>query len=323
MPNFKAPNRLVVTLLSDGLCTFELGIVAELFGLPRPEMGPDWYRMATVAEEPGLLQANGGVRILVEDGIERLAEAGTVVVPGWRTDGVAPSDRLRQAMMDARQRGARIVSICSGAFLLAACGLLEGLRATTHWLYADRLAELYPGVRVDADVLYVDEGQVLTSAGSAAGVDLLLHIIRLDFGARAANDIARRIVMPPHRDGGQAQFIMRPVVPQSGGKLGSLLDDIRSRPAEDWTVKRMARLTTMSERTLIRRFYEVTGSSPGDWVIAARTEIARYLLETERADLETVACASGFGTAATLRHHFRSRLGTSPATYRAQFSRAD
>ena len=320
MPKPKKPNRLVAALLHDGVCTFELGIVAELFGLPRPEMGGDWYRLVTVAKERRPLRANGGLQVLAEAGLRKLDEAGTIVIPGWRTDGAAPSRAVRNALVRAHKRGARIVSICSGAFLLAACGLLEGRRATTHWLYADRLRALHPGIAVDADVLYVDEGDVLTSAGSAAGIDLLLHIVRLDFGAATANAIARRLVMPPHREGGQAQFIQRPVPQRKKSKLAPLLEAIRSRPAENWTVARMAREAAMSERTFVRRFRETTGMAPGDWVIAVRTETARYLLETDSASVDDVALASGFGAAATLRHHFRARIGLSPRAYRQHFA---
>ncbi len=192
-------------------------------------------------------------------------------------------------MQSARDRGARIASICSGAFLLAACGLLAGKRATTHWLYADRFRELYPEVTLDADVLYIDEGRILTSAGSAAGVDLLLHIVRQDFGAKAANEIARRLVMPAHRDGGQAQFIPRPVPIKRQDRLSPLLDRIRVNPADDWSISRMANEVAMSTRTFIRRFREITGMAPGDWVTAVRTETARFLLETEPAGLEDIA----------------------------------
>jgi AraC family transcriptional activator FtrA len=320
MPKARGPrSRLVAALLHEKVATFELGIVAEIFGLPRPEMGADWYRFVTVAEEQKPLQATGGLQIFPEAGLEVLARAGTIVIPGWRTDGVPPTPAVQQALSEAYDRGTRLVSICSGAFLLAACGFLDGRRASTHWLYADRLQTLHPDVDVDADVLYVDEDPILTSAGSAAGVDLLLHIVRKDFGARAANEIARRMVMAPHRDGGQAQFIDRPVPAHANDRLGLLLEAVRRRPAERWTIGRMAHRLAMSRRTFIRRFHESTGISPGEWVIATRLQVARLLLESSAAGLDEISQSSGFGDAAALRHHFRRRLGLTPTAYRTQF----
>lgn len=321
MPKARAPrNRLVAALLHEKVATFELGIVADIFGLSRPEMGLDWYRFVTVAEEQRPLRATGGLQVVPEAGLEMLAQAGTIVIPGWRTDGAAPNPAVKKALSAAYERGARLVSICSGAFLLAACGLLAGRRATTHWLYADQLQALYPDIEVDADVLYVDEEQILTSAGSAAGVDLMLHIVRKDFGARAANEIARRMVMAPHREGGQAQFIDRPIPTRSNHSLAPLLEMIRRRPAERWTIGRMARRVAMSRRTFIRRFQESTGMSPGEWLIATRLEAARFLLESSPAGMDDVSQSCGFGNPAALRHHFRRRLGLTPTAYRARFS---
>ncbi|HXS21314.1 MAG TPA: transcriptional regulator FtrA [Steroidobacteraceae bacterium] len=314
-----ARNRLVAALLHEKVASFELGIVADIFGLPRPEMGPDWYRFITVAEEQRPLRATGGMQVCPEGGLEVLARAGTIVIPGWRTDGALPTPAVKRALSDAYDRGTRLVSICSGAFLLAACGLLAGRRATTHWLYTEQLRTLYPDVEVNPDVLYVDEDQILTSAGSAAGVDLMLHIVRKDFGARAANEVARRMVMAPHREGGQAQFIDRPVPTRTSHGLGPLLEAIQRRPADSWTIARMARRVAMSQRTFIRRFQESTGMGPGEWVIAARLEAARFLLESSAADLDEISRSSGFGSPAALRHHFRRQVGLTPTAYRAQF----
>lgn len=314
-------NRLVAALLHEKVATFELGIVAEIFGLPRPEMGSDWYRLVTVAEERRPLRATGGLQVTPEAGLETLAQASTIVIPGWCTDGAPPTPAVKKALSQAHARGARLVSICSGAFLLAACGFLSGRRATTHWLYAERLRALHPDIEVNPDVLYVDEEQILTSAGSAAGVDLLLHIVRKDFGSRAANEIARRMVMAPHREGGQAQFIDRPV-PRRANGLGTLLEAVRRHPAERWTIARMARRLAMSQRTFIRRFHESTGMSPGEWVIATRLEAARYLLESSAAGLDEVSQSSGFGSPAALRRHFRQQIGLTPTAYRAQFGGA-
>ena len=315
-----ARNRLVAALLYEKVATFELGIVTEIFGLSRPEMGPDWYRLITVAEQARPLRATGGLQVSPEAGLEVLSRAGTIVIPGWRTDGAAPSPAVKKALSQAYGRGARLVSICSGAFLLAACGFLAGREATTHWLYAEQLQSLYPDVDVNPDVLYVDGEQILTSAGSAAGVDLMLHIVRKDFGARAANEIARRMVMAPHRAGGQAQFIDRPVPARANDRLGSLLEAVRRRPAEHWTIARMARHVAMSQRTFIRRFHDSTGMSPGDWVIATRLEAARFLLESSAADVDQISHSSGFGSPAALRHHFRRRVGLTPTAYRASFN---
>jgi AraC family transcriptional activator FtrA len=317
-----ARNRLVAALLHEKVATFELGVVTEIFGLARPEMGPDWYRFVTVAEEQRPLRATGGLLVHPEAGLEMLAQAATIIIPGWRTDGAQPSPAVKKALLQAYEGGARLVSICSGAFLLAACGFLAGRRATTHWLHTDRLQELYPDVEVNADVLYVDEGRILTSAGSAAGVDLMLHIVRKDFGAGAANEIARRMVMAPHREGGQAQFIDRPVPARANDRLGPLLEAVRRRPAERWTIARMARRVAMSQRTFIRRFHESTGMRPGEWVIATRLEAARFLLESSAAGVDEISQSSGFGNPAALRHHFRRRLGLTPTAYRASFNPA-
>lgn len=316
------PNRLVAALAYDGLCTFEFGIAAEVFGLARPEMGDDWYRFVCCAEQSSPLRAGGGISVLVEAGLERLAGAGTIVIPGWRTDGVPPSVELAAALRRAHSNGARLVTICSGVFLLAAVGLLEGRRITTHWRYAEKLARLYPGLRIEPDVLYVDEGDILTSAGSAAGVDLLLYIVRKDFGPAAANAVARRLVMPPHREGGQMQYVERPVAVYSDNRLAPLLDAICEHPERSWTLAMLAGKAAMSERTFIRRFVEATGTTPGDWIIGRRIDAARELLETGNVPIERVAAAAGFRSVQSLRHHFRRRVGVSPSSYRARFSRS-
>ena len=212
------PNRLVVALAYDGLCTFEFGIAIEVFGLPRPEMGPDWYRFAVCAVDQGRMRAVGGFQLVADGGLELLEEAGTIIIPGWRSAHGAPvPPALIESLRRAHARGARLMSICSGVFVLAAAGLLSGRRATTHWRYVERLSAAYPDIKVEPDVLYVDEGSVLTSAGSAAGIDLCLHVVRHDFGAEVANRLARRLVVPPHREGGQAQFIERPMPPAREG----------------------------------------------------------------------------------------------------------
>jgi AraC family transcriptional activator FtrA len=315
-----ARDRLVVTLAYDGLCTFEFGCAVEVFGLPRPYMGDGWYRFAVAAVEDGPLRAVGGVRLLADGGLELLAEAGTIIVPGWRGLDTPVPAALVEALRAAHARGARLLSICSGVAVLAATGLLDGRRATTHWHYAERLAERFPAISWVPEVLYVDEGTILTSAGSAAGLDLCLHLVRRDHGAEAANRVARRLIIPAHREGGQAQFIERPVPPRAGGRLAPLLDRVRGALAEDWPIARLAAEAALSPRALHRRCREATGLSPGDWLLAERLARAKELLETTRLPVEDVAESAGFGSAAALRHHFRARIGLAPAAYRAGFA---
>jgi AraC family transcriptional activator FtrA len=316
------PNHLVVALAYDRLSTFEFGIAVEVFGLPRPEMGPDWYRFAVCAIEPGPLRAIGGFQIMADGGLELLDRADTIVIPGWRGASKEPvPPELIDALRRAHARGARLMSICSGVFALAATGLLSGRRATTHWHYAEQLSQAYPDIEVEPDVLYVDEGRVLTSAGSAAGIDLCLHVVRADFGPEIANRLARRLVVPPHREGGQAQFIERPVPPaREGLRFAPLFDRMRARLGEEQPVAELAAEAGMSVRTFLRRFKAATGLPPGEWLLTERLVRARELLETTGHSIESIADATGFGSAATLRHHFRARLGTSPAAYRTRFA---
>jgi len=312
----------VVTLAYDGLCTFEFGVVAEVFALPRPEMGRDWYRHAIARVDFGPLRAAGGLTVMVDGGLSLLKNADLVMVPGWRSIDAPVPTTLIAALRAAHARGARLISLCSGVRVIAATGLLDGRRATTHWRYVDAIRALHPAVTVLPDVLYVDEGDVLTAAGSAAGIDLCLHIIRKDYGAAAANSVARRLVVPPHRDGGQAQFIQAPVARvRESTRLSPLLDWVRERLHDDLSIATLSRRAGMSPRTLQRRFEETTGLGPGEWVLQERLTRAKTLLETEpTAALDDIAIATGFGSAATLRHHFRTRLGTTPNAYRRQFS---
>ena len=326
VPSSRRPNppaNLGVVLVAyDGLCTFEFGCAVEVFGLARPEMGPDWYRCAVAAVEPGPLRATGGVQVLADGGLDLVARAGTVVVPGWRGVAAPVPEALCAALRAARANGARILSLCSGAFVLAAAGLLDGRRATTHWRYAEALTARHPAVRFVPDVLYVDEGDVLTAAGSAAGLDLCLHLVRRDFGPEIANRVARRLVLPAHRQGGQAQYVERPVPREraAGSRLGPLLDRVRAGLDQDWPVARLAAEAALSPRALHRRFREATGQSPGVWLLGERVAQARSLLESTALPVAEIAAACGFGSAATLRHHFRARLGTSPGAYRAAFA---
>ncbi|MDV3250877.1 transcriptional regulator FtrA [Devosia sp. BK] len=317
MPNLTGP--LVVALLYDGLCTFEFGIVAEVFGLSRPEMGTGWYRFASAAVDVGPMRAHGGMTVVADHGPEILAEADVIVVPGWRSADAPVPEALVAQLRAAHGRGARLASICSGAFVLAATGSLDGGTATTHWRYADKLRERHPAVSVDDASLYRIHDRIHTSAGSAAGIDLLIEMVRQDFGAAAANSVARRLVMPAHRAGGQAQFLERPVGVREGTEIGPLLEEVRKSLAADWTVARMADAMGMSVRTFLRRFGEATGQSPGDWIADERVSEAKRLLTRGEPKMEDVALAVGFGSAHALRHHFRRKVGVSPSEYRARF----
>lgn len=321
-PKIVPNGPLVVALAYDGLCTFEFAIAAEIFGLARPEMGQDWYRFAACGIEPGPLRAQGGLTVQVDGGPELLAQADLIVAPGWKGIDAPVPDRLAQALRAAHARGARLASICSGAFVLAATGLLNGRRAATHWRYAEALARSHPSIQVDAAVLYVEEERVFTSAGSAAGIDLMLHIVRSDFGPDAANSVARRLVVPAHRSGGQAQFVERPVAKLPQSRLAPLLDRLRAEPARRWSVAEMARQSAMSERSFLRRFTEATGEAPGQWLTQVRVQEARRLLESTPASIEEVARLAGFGSVATLRHHFGRATGLAPREYRARFQHA-
>lgn len=310
---------LVVALVYDGLCTFEFAIAAEIFGLPRPELGKSWYRFAACPVESGPLRTQGGIGLEIGNGPELIGTADLIVVPGWRGAEAPVPRTLVDTLVEAHARGARLASICSGAFVLAATGLLDGRRAATHWRYAEELQRAYPRLTVDSRVLYVEDGRIFTSAGSAAGIDLMLHIVRSDFGAAVANSVARRLVVPPHRSGGQAQFVESPVPPRPEGSLAPLLDRLRAEPARRWTVAEMAHEAAMSERTFLRHFGAATGHSPGEWLTDLRVDEAKRFLETTALPVEEVARLAGFGSTATLRHHFGPRVGLAPREYRDRF----
>ncbi|MGE7370839.1 transcriptional regulator FtrA [Neorhizobium sp. NPDC001467] len=320
MPNTSGP--LVTALLYDGLCTFEFGIVAEIFGLHRPEMGEGWYRFASCAVDDGPLRAHGGFTIMPDEGIDLIDRADIIVVPGWKGVHEPVPETLCERLQQAHDRGARLVSICSGAFVLAATGLLDGGSATTHWRYAAALRQRRPAIAVDDSSLYRNHGRIFTSAGSAAGMDLLIEIVRQDFGPEAASSVARRLVMPAHRNGGQAQFLERPVPIRRQSEIAPLLDRMRANLAAGWTLERMAAESRMSVRTFVRRFAEATGTSPGEWLTAERLEEAKRLLVTGRLGIDEIALAAGLGTADTLRHHFRKRIGISPREYQLRFGQA-
>jgi len=230
----------VVALAYDRLCTFEFGCTVELFALPRPELGVPWYEFLVCALERGPLRAAGGVELRVRQPLRLLDSADTIIIPGWRDPEEAPPPLLLAILRRALARGARLCSICSGVFVLAAAGVLDGRRATTHWRYVAQLAARYPRIRVEPNALYVDEGRVLTSAGSAAGLDMLLHLVRSDFGARIANQVAQRLVVAPHREGDQAQFVPRPLAADGRGRLARLMDFVRAHPGAPHTLASLA-----------------------------------------------------------------------------------
>ena len=310
----------VVVVAYDHVALFEMAIAIEVFGLPRPELEIPWYDFAVCSCDPGPLRTTGGIQLRSSRSLRSLASADTIIVPSWRDPAEPPPPVLLSALRRADRRGARVVSICSGVFVLAAAGLLENKRATTHWRYTDTLRRLHPTIRVEPDVLYVQEGRVFTSAGSAAGIDLCLHLVRLDHGAEIANQVARRLVVPPHRDGGQAQFIAQPVPVENGQGLGLALDWVLSRLDQPLDVRALAKAAALSPRTLVRRFHSELGSTPHRWLNRQRVLEAQRQLEKSGRSIDEVAEAVGFGTAQTLRLHFRRTLGTTPTAYRRRFT---
>ncbi|MBE4853778.1 transcriptional regulator FtrA [Enterobacter sp. I4] len=320
MTNLRHARPRAVVLAYDGLCTFEFGVAVEIFGLPRPEMGEAWYRFAVAGVDEGELRATGGIRMLADGDLRLLETADLIVVPGWRGMDEPVPEALRQALREAHGRGCRLLSICSGVFVLAASGLLNGRKATTHWRYTEALKTRYPAITVVEDVLYQDEGDILTSAGSAAGIDLCLHVVRRDYGIEAANRVARRLVIPPHRDGSQTQQLSRPVAQlRESQRLGQLFDYLHQHLAVGHTVESLSRRVGMSQRTFLRRFQDATGTTPARWLLNARLQRARDYLENSRLGIDAIAEQTGFGQGATLRHHFRQQYALSPAQYRKQF----
>lgn len=312
--------HLVVALAYDGLCTFEFGCTVELFALNRPELGVKWYNFAVCSAERGALRASGGIEVRVPNSIALLDKADTIVIPGWRDSDELPAPALLRKIRAAYARGARFCTICSGVFVLAAAGILDGRTVTTHWRYADKLTKRYPNIAVKPDALYVDEGQILTSAGSAAGLDMLLHLVRRDYGVRVANLVAQRLVIPPHREGGQAQYLPRPMPSDERHRLSKLLDWIRAHPTMEHTLNSLARRASMSPRTLQRQFQQTVGCSPYEWLVRERVSIAKDILQASTHSLSRVSEAVGFKSQETFRRHFRRVAGTSPMSYRRQFS---
>jgi len=315
--------RTIAALIGDGVLTFDFACACEVFGYDRSDIVDPWYRFLIVSQDPPPIRTSTGFLMTTDLGLDALAEADTVVIPGWADDLRRPLPETIDALRAAYERGARLMSICIGSFVLAATGLLNGRRATTHWRFADRLQRAYPAVEVDPSVLYIDDGQILTSAGTAAGIDLGLHIVRLDYGADIANQVARRIVMPPHRDGGQAQYIDTPIpdLPDDD-PISETLTWIVEHLDDEMSVEALADHAAMSPRSFMRHFRATTGTSPLDWIVGQRIRLAQRLLETTDVSLEMVAERAGFGSAVTMRHHFAQRVRTSPKAYRRTFRSA-
>jgi AraC family transcriptional regulator, transcriptional activator FtrA len=314
-----AKRHTVALLVDDGFSPLEFSVACEVFGFDRSDLGVPWYRFVVCGAHPGPISAQVPFHVLAPHGLEGFRAANTVVVPPIDRDEPIHEEVLDE-LRRAHRRGARLISLCTGAFVLAEAGLLDGRTATTHWRHSAALAARYPAVRVDRDVLYVDEGDVLTSAGSAASMDLCLHVVRRDFGAEIANRLARRCVVPPHRDGGQAQFVEEPFTANPGGDpFTDTLQWVQEHLDEPVVVQDLARRAAMSPRSFARRFRAATGTTPHRWIIAQRVLLAQRLLETTDLAIDEIAWRCGMGTSANLRVHFSAVVRTSPAAYRRTF----
>jgi len=310
--------HVVAAVVDQGALTFDFAIPCEVFGLDRHDIVDPWYEFRVVGAGDSRVRTQTGFFMEAPHGLEELARAHTIVVPGWSDPDDEPSEALKAALAAAHERGARIVSLCTGAFVLGASGLLEGRRATTHWMYADRLARRFPRARIDRDVLYVVDGNVMTSAGTAAGIDLCLHLVALDHGVDVAATVARRLVMPLFRSGGQAQYVDMPIAQEPGG-LSALLDWGRANLDAGITVGDLAVHAAMSPRTLNRHFRSSVSMTPGEWLQRERLRLAQRLLERSDEPVAVIARRAGYDSPVTMRAQFASRLGTSPRAYRQTF----
>lgn len=320
------PFRTVATIVTDGVAPFEFGVLCEVFGLDRTDEGAPPFEHRIVTERPGLVSTNQGFSITVDLDLSAAADADVVCVPALgnrpdRAELVSPA--VREVLVAAEARGAWLLSVCSGAFVLAEAGLLDGRRATTHWRHSDVLQRDHPAIDVDPDVLFVEDGRVITSAGTAAGIDACLHLVRREHGAAAANVIARRMVVPPHRDGGQSQFIKAPLPVEVDDSLAPLTEWMLGHLRDGLSIEGLAARAHMSPRTFARRFKAELGATPGAWLTRQRLLRAQELLEATGLGIDAIADAVGFGSAAVLRHHFARVLGTTPRAYRATFGGVD
>jgi AraC family transcriptional regulator, transcriptional activator FtrA len=322
-PGADGAGHNVALVTYDGLALFEFGVACDIFGTDwSAAFGVPWYRFAVCAAAQAIT-VEGGYQLQVPHGLSAVRRAGTVLVPPTMSPELVP-DEVLQALRQAHQRGARIVSLCTGAFVLAAAGLLAGRRATTHWSECAELASSHPDVIVDPAVLYVEDGLILTSAGSAAGIDLCLHLIRRDHGAEVAARMARQLVVPPYRDGGQAQYIAAPIPVLGGADLFTdTLAWMQANLDLPLSVDELASRSAMSRRTFARRFSAATGTTPYQWLLRQRLQLAQRLLETSDITVDVVAQKAGFSTAANLRKHFGQQVRTSPQAYRRTFRSRD
>lgn len=307
----------VVALVIPGIAPFEFGVVCEVFGIDRSDSGGPTFDFRLVTADPGPVTTSLGFPITIEHGLEEAADADLLAVPAHGTHRV--DERYLEVIREAEARGAWVLSVCSGAFVLAQSGILKGRRATTHWMHADKLADRYPDTDVDPDVLFVQDGKVVTSAGTSAGIDAALHIVREELGAVATNVIARRMVVPPTRDGGQSQYIPSPVPECKSDSFALVTEWMLENIDQDLTVDVLARRALMSPRTFARKFRAETGTTPAAWLNRQRILRAQQLLESTDEGLEQIAQVAGFGTAAVMRHHFLKVLQTTPTSYRRAF----
>lgn len=316
----KIRRHLVAVVVFDGVSPFEFAVACEVFGIDRSaDVGRPWYRFVVCSAAPlgATITAKTGFTIGTRFGLEALRRADTIIVPAG---GAEHNEALLEALRRAHKRGARIISVCTGAFILAAAGLLDGRPATTHWMHTAELARRHPMIKIDPDVLYVDDGDILTSAGTAAGIDLCLHLVTLDYGAEAANVVARRMVVSPHRDGGQAQFVRQPVPEVAADDpFTSTLAWALEHLEADLSVCELAARSAMSPRTFSRRFVDSHGTTPHQWLLRQRVLLAQRLLETTELSIDLVASRCGIGTAANLRQHFQRIVRTTPQSYRRCF----
>jgi transcriptional regulator GlxA family with amidase domain len=309
----------VAVLVYDGVAPFELGVLCEAWGVDREDQGIPNFEFAVCGRTPGKVTSSlPGFSVEVSWGIERLRDADLICIPAMPRDQPVPADVVT-ALRDAHERGARLLSVCTGAFVLGGSGLLDGRRCTTHWRYVDELEARFPLADVECDKLYVDSGSIITSAGSAAGLDACLHVMRQEFGASMAATVARRMVVAPHRDGGQAQFIQTPVVETTADTLQPLLEWMGANLDDDLSVERLAAKALMAPRTFARRFRAETGTTPYHWVTNQRVMLAERMLEETDETIERVATRAGFSNATAFRHHFSRLRGTSPQQYRRLF----
>jgi transcriptional regulator GlxA family with amidase domain len=309
--------KKVVLLALPNVAPFEFGVICEVFGIDRTATGGPAFDFTIATARPGPVRTSLGFEMVIETGLDVAQDADLIAVPAHSSNEI--DEGFLNVIRDAHARGAWILSVCSGAFVLAEAGILEGRRATTHWMHTARLASQYPGITVDPDVLFVQDGRVITSAGTAAGIDAALHLVRLEHGAAAANVIARRMVIPPQRDGGQAQYVPSPVQERCSDSLASVTEWMLDNLAEDLSIEQMAKKALMSSRTFARRFRDDIGTTPAAWLNRQRILQAQQLLETTELGFETIAQQTGFGTAAVLRHHFLKVLQTTPTSYRRTF----